>query len=695
MSYQVCIDIGGTFTDCLVSDREGMISIYKSPTTPGEFERGFIEVLHVAADGLGKEPAAFLREIDLIVHGSTVSTNALVERKTVKVGLILNEGHEDVLLLRQGPRKGAFQWKLDYPDPYVPRHLTRGVAGRIDARGRELVALDETGVRTAARDLRALNVEAVAVGLLWSVVNPAHELRVREILAETLPDIPVTLSHEINPMPREYQRIIAAAIDASIHPIVSRYISRLQTALDDAGFQGELLLANCVGGMMPLPEMLKKPIYSVMSGPTLAPMAALALSDEADIIVGDMGGTTFDVSALRDRQIIITPDSMIHDDSLGIPKVDVRSVGAGGGSIAHVDAGGLLRVGPQSAGARPGPACYGAGGEWPTVTDANVILGLVDPDYFLGGRIRLRRDLAERAVGSIARALGISLHEAAYAIYTTSNHNMVAAIEEITVREGINPRDSLFVCGGGATAIHIAEMADVLGLKRYMIPRFMAGLSAYGGLISDIRNEKSGVLLTSHVAFDLDGVNRMLERLREAGNSFLAESGVAPENRQFEFSFLGRYEFQSFEIEVPITPRDGRLSEADLPDLVEAFHRMHERIYSIRTDGDIVEFTAWKLRAIGKRRGHEISRRNTLPAQAGPIVAKARRAVYDQPARAMVEVPVYELSTLGHGARLSGPCLVETPTFTAFLKQGHDGVMDAFGNINVTVAKSPENHVCP
>jgi len=686
MSYQVCIDIGGTFTDCLVSDEAGVISIFKAPTTPGEFDRGFIDVLHVAAEGFGKQPDVFLREIDLIVHGSTVSTNALVEKKTVKVGMILNKGHEDVLLLRQGPRKGAFQWKLDYPDPYVPRHLTRSVAGRIDARGRELVALDEEAVRQAAGDLGALNVQAVAVGLLWSVVNPAHEVRVRDILADVLPDIPVTLSHEINPMPREYQRFIAAAIDASIHPIVSRYIGRLQTALDEAGFRGELLLANCVGGMMPVLEMMKKPIYSVMSGPTLAPMAALSLSDEADIIVGDMGGTTFDVSALRDHQIIITPDSMIHNDSLGIPKVDVRSVGAGGGSIAHVDAGGLLRVGPQSAGARPGPACYGAGGELPTVTDANVVLGLVDPDYFLGGRIKLRRDLAEGAVGTVAQALGVSLHEAAYAIYTTSNHNMVAAIEEITVREGINPRDSLFVCGGGATAIHIAEMADILGLKRYMVPRFMAGLSAFGGLISDIRNDKSGVLLTSHVDFDLPGVNALLAQLREAGDAFLDDSGVALQNRQFELSFLGRYEFQSFEIEVPITPTDGRLTEADLPDLVEAFHRMHERIYSIRTDGDVVEFTSWRLRAIGKRQGQEIWRRNTLPAQVGDIVPKARRHVYDQPTRTMIEVPVFELSTLGHGVRLTGPCLVEATTFTAFFKQGHDGVLDAFGNINVSAA---------
>ncbi|TPJ69112.1 hydantoinase/oxoprolinase family protein, partial [Mesorhizobium sp. B2-7-1] len=375
MAYQVCIDIGGTFTDCLVSNSKGEIAIFKSPTTPGEFEKGFINVLHVAAEGYGLSGADFMREIDLVVHGSTVSTNALVERKTVKVGLILTAGHQDILVLREGPRKGAFQWRLNYPDPYVPRHLTKTVAGRIDARGRELAPLSLDDVRKAAAEFRGLGVEAIAVGLLWSVVNPAHELAVREILEKELPGIPVTLSHEINPMPREYKRIIAAAIDASINPIVRTYIEKLKTALDEEGFEGELLLANCVGGMMPLADMIRKPIYSVMSGPTLAPMAALALSDEPDIIVGDMGGTTFDVSALRDHQIIVTPDSMIHDDSLGIPKVDVRSGGAGGGSIAFVDEGGLLQVGPRSAGARPGPACYGQGGTEPTVTDANVVLG--------------------------------------------------------------------------------------------------------------------------------------------------------------------------------------------------------------------------------------------------------------------------------------------------------------------------------
>lgn len=684
MGYQVCIDIGGTFTDCLVADANGDIRIFKSPTTPGEFEKGFVDVLHLAAEGYGLKGTDFLSQVDLIVHGSTVSTNALVERKTVRVGLILPQGHADILVLREGPRKGAFQWRLDYPDPYVPRRLTRTVAGRIDARGREMTPLSETDVREAAQAFKEQQVEAVAVGLLWSVVNPAHELEVRRILEEELPGTPVTLSHEINPMPREYKRIIAAAIDASISPIVRSYIGKLRTALDAENYAGDLLLANCVGGMMPLTEMLRKPIYSVMSGPTLAPMAAMALSDEPDIIVGDMGGTTFDVSALRDHQLIVTPDSMIHDDSLGIPKVDVRSVGAGGGSIASVDAGGLLHVGPRSAGARPGPACYDTGGTEPTVTDANVVLGMVDPDFFLGGKMKLRRDLAEQAIKGVADRLDCSIEEAAWGIYTTSNHNMVGAIEEITVREGINPRDSFFVCGGGATAIHIAEMADILGLKRYMIPRFMAGLSAFGGLISDIRREDSVVFLTSDADFDAEGASKVLADLMKTGEAFLEGAGVAPEDRRFEFALMGRYEYQSFDIEVPFSPAGGKLTDADLPGLVEAFHAMHERIYSIRTDDDVVEFTAWKLRAIGKRRGQDLWREMHIRT-VGSVTPKTTRKVWLPDHGEARDVPVWDMAAFGAGSQVEGPCLIEAETFTAWLKPGHAGTVDRHGNLSVTV----------
>lgn len=690
MSYQVCIDIGGTFTDCLVVAPDGEVRIFKSPTTPGNFEDGFINVLYVAAEGYGLEPEAFIGLIEQIVHGSTVATNALVERKVARTGVILNEGHKDILTLREGPRKGAFEWKLDFPEPYVPASLTQTVRGRIDARGHEHVALDEHQVRQAVQTLIDRGVEAIAVGLLWSVVNPAHELRVAEIIREMKADLAVSLSHKTNPLPREYKRIIATAIDASISPVISSYISKLVDKLDTEKFKGELLLANCVGGMMPTETMIDQPIYSVMSGPTLAPMAALALTEEKDVIVGDMGGTTFDVSALRDHKLIITPDSMIHHDALGIPKVDVRSVGAGGGSIAHVDVGGMLQVGPHSAGARPGPACFDMGGDKPTVTDANLILGLIDPDYFLGGKFPLRRDLAENAIKPLADELGVSIEEAAYTIYTTANHNMVGAIEDITIREGLNPRDSYFVAGGGGTALHIAEMADIMGLSNYMIPRFMAGLSAFGGLISDIRNDFSGALHTDAQRFRLDDVNSLLSSLMEQARGFLEAARVPKEMRAFELNFQGRYEFQSWEIEVPFTVNDGKLTEADIEILCARFHEIHERIYSIRNEEDLVEFTRWNVRAIGRRDTIDTWRSGKLAKQSGETSPKGHRPVWLQEGvkGGFRDLPVYQLNDLGAAAEIKGPAVVEAETYTAIFRPGHDLVVDELGNLLITIERS-------
>jgi N-methylhydantoinase A len=422
-----------------------------------------------------------------------------------------------------------------------------------------------------------------------------------------------------------------------------------------------------------------------MSGPTLAPIAALALTKDSDVIVGDMGGTSFDVSALRDHQVIIAPDSKINNDSLGIPKVDVRSIGAGGGSIAHVDSGGLLHVGPHSASARPGPACYGLGGADATVTDANVVLGIIDPDFFLGGRIKLKRTLADQAVDRIAQRLSVGREDAAHAITTTSNHNMVAAIEEITVREGINPRDSLFVCGGGGTSCHIAEMAEILGLKRYLIPRFVAGLSAFGGLISDLRWEESGTLHTSSRQFDVDRVNALLRQLHAKGDGFMQSAGVPESRRRFECAFFGRYEYQSWEIEVRFDPQPGGLSAKDLDALVEAFHQMHDRIYSIRSDHDVVEFTTWKVRAIGAREGSELWRSHVLPPGADIARPKGNRNVYMREDGGMRAIPVYDAHTLSRGATIAGPCLVDANTFTAFLIRDHVGTMDQYGNLLVEV----------
>ena len=685
-AYQVSIDIGGTFTDCVVSDGD-RLAVVKAPSTPPGFEQGFLDALELAARAFGSDLADFLARTQRIVHGTTVATNALVEGRTGAVGLICTAGHPDVLTLREAPRKRAFDWRLDYPRPFVPRDRTVEVRGRIDARGSETAPLSEEDVRRAVDHFRRCPVDAIAVSLLWSVVNPAHERRVGEIVRELWPEAPVTLSHALNPIPREYRRTIASAVDASLHGIVPAYLGRLEGAVRDAGFSGTLLVANCQGGMMTVGEIAARPIHAVMSGPTLAPIAALALSDEPDIVVIDMGGTTFDVSAIRARSLIRTTEAPIAGDLLGLPKIDVRSVGAGGGSIAWVDPGGLLRVGPVSAGADPGPAAYGRGGTRPTVTDANLVLGLLDADYFLGGRLKLDREAAERAVGTVADALGLAVAAAAYAIHVTSNENMIAAIEDITVNEGIDPRECYLVAGGGATACHIGEMARTLGIERFMVPGVAAGLSAFGGLVTDIRGEETATLHTSDRHFALDAVNETLAALQERARRFLERAGVPEAERRYEHAFQARYKYQSWEIEAPFAPAEGGLGAGDVPALAAAFHDMHERIHTIREDDGEVEFTTWTVRAIGRGGGSA----EAAPASAGGgggLPERGRRAVYLGEERAFRALPAYDGNTPPPGAEVAGPALIDSDTTTILLLAGQTARTDAHGNFHIAPSGS-------
>tara|TARA_B100001123_G_scaffold450953_1_gene625416 strand:- start:2914 stop:4974 length:2061 start_codon:yes stop_codon:yes gene_type:complete len=685
MSYSVCIDIGGTFTDCLVAEHEKGLSIFKSASTPGEFETGFMNVLQLAAQHYQKSLREFLAECDRIVHGTTVSTNALVEAKGATVGFICNKGHPDILLYREAPRKRCFDLQLDYPEPLVPRVRTHEIDGRIDFQGNVVTPFSESDVHDAIQRFRSMEVQAIAVCLLWSNVNGEHERRARDIIRDVWGEVPITLSHELNPIPREYRRAASAVIDASLYPIVSSYISSLLNALEAEGFSAErFLIANCEGGMMPPDAIIQKPIYSVMSGPTLAPIAAQNLTPDPDVLVVDMGGTTFDVSAVRDGQVIITPEAMIGDDMLGIPKVDVRSIGAGGGSIAWVDAGGLIQVGPQSAGAHPGPACYGLGGIRPTVTDANVVLGLIDPDYFLGGRFQLDKDAAHRAIEPIATTLGIDIMKAAYTIYTICNHNMITAIEDITVIEGINPRDSYLVAGGGGTGCHIAAIATELGIKRFMVPKVAAGLSAYGGLISDIRWEESATLHTKGDNFSLDRVNDVLRTLRSRGVRFLERSQVSSERQRIDYVFSGRYEFQSWEIDVPFSPKNGVLQEENIPQLIYDFHQMHERIYTIKDENNPVEFVVWKVRAIGDIGSQTDMDSNSSRDQTGALKPKSNRPVYVHEIGELVDVPIYAGDTLGNGETIVGPAIVEEETTTIFLMPDMVAKTDSCGNYEVT-----------
>ena len=678
--YSICVDIGGTFTDCVVVGGRGL-EIHKTASTPPDFEHGFMDALSLAASAGGLELDEFLRATDTIVHGTTVSTNALIEGRTARVGLICNAGHPDILTLREAPRKRAFDWKLDYPRPFVARNRTREVRGRFDARGNELEPLHEKDVRDAVAYFKACPVDAIAVSLLWSVVASDHERRVREIVNELWPEAPVTLGHELNPIPREYRRTISAAIDASLSRIMRAYLERLEGAVREAGFTGSLLVANCIGGMMTVDEIARQPIYSVMSGPTLAPVAAQTLDSAPDMVVIDMGGTTFDVSAIRDGNLIVTTEAPINDDLLGLPKIDVRSVGAGGGSIAWVDAGGLLRIGPESAGANPGPACYGRGGERPTVTDANLVLGILDAENFLGGRVTLDPAAAKASIQPLAESLGLPLAETAYAIHVTSNENMIAAIEDITVNEGLDPRDSFVIAGGGAIGCHIGEMAQTLGISRFMVPRLAAGLSAHGGLVSDIRGEASATCPTSDSDFALGSVNETLSCLRTEGEDFLDRAGVASEARRFSYAFQARYKYQSWEIDVPF---DGApIVETDIPNLSAAFHRMHERIYTINNEADEVEFTTWTVRAVGLRNATLADR---VPAISTSPAEKGSRAVFIGAERAYRNVPVYDIEELAVDAVIDGPAALDSRTTTVFLQSGQRATIDETGNCRVDSA---------
>lgn len=688
MTYRIGIDIGGTFTDCVIHAPAQAPVIVKSPSTPGAFATGFMNALAAAADRFGLALSALLAETEIIVHGTTVSTNALITRRTAATGLIATRGHPDVLTLREAPRKKAWNWRLDYPEPFVPRNRTFEVGGRIDSQGREIEPLNETDVRAAAQALRRAGVEAVAVSLLWSFANPAHELRVAEILREEWPGIPMSLGHRVNPIPREYRRTIAAAIDASLRPVVNAYVDDLSRALSAAGFTGRLLIANCSGGMMPPDEIVASPIQSVMSGPTLAPIAARHAAPGRDLVVADMGGTTFDVAAIRGGQVLVTSEAMIYEhDMLGLPKVDVRSVGAGGGSIAWVDDGGLLKVGPQSAGARPGPACYGKGGNEATVTDANVVLGIIDPDFFLGGAIQLDKARAITAVAHIGERLGLGLFDAAYAIHATSNHNMIGAIEDITVNEGLNPRDSLIVTGGGATGCHIAGMAEALGLPHFMVPRLSAGLSAQGGLVSDIRWQVSASAYTDSESFAADRVSRTLADLASRCSAFLERAGVAPVNRDLELSFQGRYQFQSWEIEVPFPyPAGGRIIQADVPALTAAFHDMHRRIYGVADEGQLVEFVTWKVTAVGRTHPQAAAAPPDPRDAVAAAKPKTERQVYLGPGAGLVAVPVYAGADCARGSSITGPALIEEETTTLLLLAGMTARTDADGNYWVDCA---------
>ena len=664
---RLAIDTGGTFTDLVIDGDPSGLRFFKSPTTPAAPALGVLGALEVAGAGLGRSVTEILAQTDLFVLGTTRATNAIVTGQTARTALLTTAGHRDILLLREGGgRSSLFDYQQLYPPPYIARSLTFEVPERIVADGRVHRRLDERAVERITRRLAEQGVEAIAVSLLWSIVNPAHELRVGELLAELLPGIPFTLSHQLNPSVREYRRTLSAAIDASLKPLMTSFVREVNAMLAERDFGGRFLVMTSSGGVMDARAVEEMPIYTIGSGPAAAPIAGrhfAALDAGVDTaLVTDAGGTTYDVSLVNRGVIPRTRETSIGPDITGLPSIEVNSIGAGGGSIAWVDPGGLLHVGPESAGAVPGPAAYGQGGTRPTVTDACVVLGHIDPDNFLGGRIKLDADRAREAIGlHVAQALEIDTVDAASAVYELAIEHMVGAIEAITIKQGIDPARAVIVGGGGGAGLYTLKIARRLACRSAVIPAVASTLSATGAVLSDLRGDFATTGVTVTDTFDHALARAKVAELRARAEQFVELAGPGSVSTEVLLSVEARYAHQVWEIEVPL---DSELeTEDELYRFCEHFHEIHDELFAVRDPDSPIEIVTWRANVRCKLRAADLDSRDDAPASDG---APASRAVYFA-GHGWLETPVIQFRTLAVGQRVAGPTIIESPTLSAVI----------------------------
>ena len=705
---RIAVDVGGTFTDVVVATGDGELHTGKVLTTPLRAWEGIRGGLSVVAEDLGIALRDLVGASTYFLYSTTRATNAIIEETTARTAFLVTEGFPDILLYREGGKSEPFNLTMPVPAPYVPRHLTFEIPERIESRGQVIRDLDETAVLSIFEELRALEVEAVGVSLLWSVANPVHELRIAEMITEELPGLPFTVSHQLNPIIREYRRSSGTCIDASLKPLMQQYLKELEQDLAQEGFGGVFVVGNSLGGVSRVEEVMEKPILSVGSGPALAPVAALeydkielpgdAAEPRRDLVVVDTGGTSFDVSLVTDGTIRRSRDTWLGEPFLGhltgLASVDVRSIGAGGGSIAWIDAGGLLQVGPRSAGAMPGPACYGLGGTEPTVTDAALVLGYIDPNEFAGGRLTLSPDGALTAITDhVCGNLDISPQEAAAAILDVASVSMVSAIRELTVKQGFDPRESMIAAGGGAAGLNIIPIAIELGCRELMIPRNAGVLSAVGGHFADVVTEIARSHFTTAAAFDFAKVNGILAELDAELDVIAAESSVMePESVEKDYSVEARYPFQSWELNVPLA--DVEFSSAqDVLALVETFHQHHEDVFQVREPGDDLECLRWSARVqIRLPLDRAISE---VPDAGGIEMAPTSTApAYFREIGLVADVPHYRGRQLMAGHTIEGPAIVNERSTTLVVYPGMRLRVSRFGNYLIdTLAGGPSDAI--
>jgi len=689
MKYVVGVDIGGTFTDLVSVDEKGEYVIVKTPSTPADPSIAVIDGLKKLAEKYGKKDVGeYLADVLRICHGTTVGTNTVLTWTGAKVGLLCTKGFRDTLGIRFGIRENPYDFTIPPPPALAPRYLRIPITERIKWNGEVITPLNEQEVRDACKYLKAQGAEAVAVCFLWSFKNPIHEKRAVEIARQELPELYVCGSYEIQPEVREYWRMSTTVISAYVGPNLSRYIRHLVETLEEIGFKGQLLITQSNAGVISPEVAIEQAVRTVLSGPACAPAAAAYLAGPLgmkNVITIDMGGTSLDICLIKEGRPWMRLDSAVGGlYHMRLPLIDIHTIGAGGGSIGWVDKFGVPHMGPASAGADPGPACYDKGGKEPTSTDADLVLGYLNPDYYLGGEIKLRRDLALKAIEEkVARPLGMEVLEAARAMRKVIDANMVDGISVVSVQRGEDPRKYVMVAAGGAGPVHAASLAKALGIKKILVNRGSSIFCALGSVIADLRHDFVRSVITRTNSADLDLINSYFMEMEALGHGYLEKEGIAPEDRYFKRSMDMRYKGQFHEVEVPLTTEKERLTKADLRAMAIKFNEMHEDLYAYRDEVE-TEIINLRVAAYGKV---VTPARKPLPfvGQESDRYIKGEREVFFEEADGFIATKIYDGDQMESGNIAEGPCIIEQYTTTIVVPPGGVVEVNEYGDFLITL----------
>ena len=684
MALKIGIDVGGTFTDFVVTRDGAEPAIFKSLSTPSDPSIAVVNGLTdiAAAQNPPLTLEAFAPTIDTIVHGTTVTTNATLTHTGAKSALLTTEGVRDALEMRRGIREEQYNNRYANVTPLVPRFLRAGIKGRLDRAGREVTPLDLDEVREAIALFKQEKVAAVSICLMNSFANPAHEQAAAELVKREMPDAYLSVSTDLLPSIRFYERISTTALNSYVGPKLNHYLDQLVGRLKGIGFKGLLLIMQSNGGVITPQLAREKAALTLLSGPAGGPGAGLFYvrpHGQDKCIITDMGGTSFEASVAVGSPMIKN-DGEIARHKIALPMLDIHTIGAGGGSIGWLDEGGLLRMGPQSAGADPGPACYGKGGTLPTTTDANVVLGYLAPDYFAGGRMKLDLAAARRAIEThIARPMGLTVEEAAAGMYRVACNNMAQGVREVTIKRGFDPREFPYIPAGGAGPIHSCLICEELEIPFQIVPRESSVLCAFGMLMSELKHDFVRTFVSRLDAIDWPRLTAMIDEMSAEGARQLTEERIPESRRRHDIKFDCRYIKQYHEVSF-LVPRKA-VAGGDIGAIARAFHDEHNRLYgySLEQENAPIEIINVRVQSIGQT-DKPAYREEAWSGTDAATALKGRRSVYLPETKAFREVPIYDGHKLRFGNRVEGPSMIEEETTAVFVSSNFDGVIDSLGS---------------